>query len=96
MLARIETKVWAGLAGFVTGSTALSSLALWALGAYAFHGSTAASAADATIGRVPWPVTLAVTGLLGALTGTAAAYKAPASNNAGNPTVPATAPEQLP
>lgn len=96
MLARIETKVWAGLAGFVTGTTALSSLALWLLGVYAFGGSSTAESADAAIGRVPWPVSLAVVGLLGSLTGGVAAYKAPPSNNAGNPTQPVTAEEQLP
>lgn len=84
-MSRVETKVWAAVAGFFTGSAAISPLILWLLGVFVFNGSSTAAAADATIAGVPWPIALAVTTLLGSSTGAVAAWKAPPSNHAGNP-----------
>ena len=85
-LARVETKVWAGLAGAFAGIGALTPTALWLLGVFVFHGSKLAADADATLSAVPWPVAIAVTFVLGGGTAGVAAYKAPPSNHAGNPT----------
>lgn len=81
-LARVETKVYAAAAGALVGISTLTPTALWFLGVYVFHGSSAASSADATIAAVPWPITLAVTTILGGGTAATLGYKAPPSSHA--------------
>lgn len=83
MLSRIETKVWAGLAGLMTGG-ALGSFVVWLLGVTVWGVPFDADHADTAVQAVPWPVDGLVPLLLGALFGGAAAYQAPPSNNAGN------------
>lgn len=79
MLFRIETKVWAGLAGLMTGG-AFGSFVVWLLGALVLGAPHDAAHAQAA----PWRVDALVPLLLDALLGGGAAYQAPPSNHAGN------------
>ncbi len=95
MLARIETKVWAAMAGTGAGAT-LATAVLWTLGVYAWHASAKAGDWQAAVAAVPAPIAETI-GLAITVAGTGfAGWKAPPSNNAGNPTQPAIDQEQLP
>lgn len=83
MLSRIETKVWAGLAGLMSGG-ALGSFVVWLLGVTVWDVPKDGAQADAAIAAVPWPVAALVPLVLAGLVGTGAAYSASPSNHAGN------------
>lgn len=83
MLTRLETKVWAGAAGFLGGGQ-VGVFLVWLLGVLVWHAPNTADQADTAIRAVPWPAAELVPLFLAALTGVTAAYKAPASNHAGN------------